>query len=319
MGLHPRSPLPLSLARLARLSRLVPVEAPVHIRNDRKVVSFTFDDFPKSAVYNGARLLNRRDWQGTFYACGAFAGKPTHHGEAFDAHDLRKLVARHHEIGCHTLDHLNCVVAGAQKVADSVDANARAMRLLGCEMEMSSFAFPYGDVSPWARRVLKDRFTTLRGIRDGVNVGRADRTQLKAVGLGPGEAGRNKALYWMEELQLSGGWLVFFTHDIDDHPTRWGMTLRDFEWLLDAVERRGFWVRTMAEGARMMIEEPLPHAEPVVTETPDVPPVRQIKPVEPPLSPSDDAVSTRSALARGSTVNVPEDPARQPDDTEYLD
>ena len=37
------------------------------------IVSFCFDDFPRSAITEGGRMLRERGWAGTFYAAGSFA------------------------------------------------------------------------------------------------------------------------------------------------------------------------------------------------------------------------------------------------------
>jgi peptidoglycan/xylan/chitin deacetylase (PgdA/CDA1 family) len=45
------------------------------MRNRRAIVSFTFDDFPSSAVSNGARLLEDHGARGTFYLTGSYCGR----------------------------------------------------------------------------------------------------------------------------------------------------------------------------------------------------------------------------------------------------
>jgi hypothetical protein len=47
----------------------------VAMRNRRAIVSFTFDDFPSSAVSNGARLLEDHGARGTFYLTGSYCGR----------------------------------------------------------------------------------------------------------------------------------------------------------------------------------------------------------------------------------------------------
>ncbi|MGZ6012840.1 MAG: hypothetical protein ACXWK0_13450, partial [Caulobacteraceae bacterium] len=39
------------------------------------VVSFTFDDFPRSALTEGGGVLRERGWAGTYYAAGGFCGR----------------------------------------------------------------------------------------------------------------------------------------------------------------------------------------------------------------------------------------------------
>ena len=53
---------------------------PMRIDLDHAIVTFTFDDFPKSAATTGAAVLERHGWRGTYYASAGYAGGETHHG-----------------------------------------------------------------------------------------------------------------------------------------------------------------------------------------------------------------------------------------------
>ena len=70
--------------------------------NRRAIVSFTFDDFPQSAVSNGARLLEEHGARGTFYLTGSHCGRVLDEAPQYGAKDLAALVQAGHEIGCHT-------------------------------------------------------------------------------------------------------------------------------------------------------------------------------------------------------------------------
>jgi peptidoglycan/xylan/chitin deacetylase (PgdA/CDA1 family) len=252
------APLPLVLARAARLINRHQTGPIGHIRTDRCVVSITFDDFPKSAAIQGARILERAGALGTYYACAEFAGTRTLHGESFDAHDIRTLERAGHEIGCHTFDHLNCCLSSASNISANVARNARAMEVLGLEQPMNSFAFPYGDASPWSRLRLARRFLTLRGIRSGVNRGKTDLSLLSAQGLGPSEADLRRVRSKFDDLQEGGGWLILFTHEVDDTPTPFGITPQGLEAIVSEAKARGFWLRKMRDAAELMIDPAMP-------------------------------------------------------------
>ncbi len=61
----------------------------VAMRNRRAIVSFTFDDFPRSAVSNGARLLDDYGVRGTFYLTGSYCGRVVDDVPQYCAEDLR--------------------------------------------------------------------------------------------------------------------------------------------------------------------------------------------------------------------------------------
>ena len=83
---------------------------------DRPIVTFTFDDFPKSAL-NGADVIEKHGGRAGFYACTSQMGmRSPIMGEMFDATTLAELRSRGHEIGAHTHTHLDCARARLEKV-----------------------------------------------------------------------------------------------------------------------------------------------------------------------------------------------------------
>jgi peptidoglycan/xylan/chitin deacetylase (PgdA/CDA1 family) len=85
------------------------------------VVSFTFDDFPRSAWVNGGPILEKHDLRGTYYAAMGFAGGGNHLGPMFECDDLRAAHAQGHEIACHTYSHRDCGGATAAQIAAEID------------------------------------------------------------------------------------------------------------------------------------------------------------------------------------------------------
>ena len=227
---------------------------PMRIAPARSIVTFTFDDFPKSAVSAGAAALERRGWRGTFYASAGYAGGVTHHGAMFDAGDLAALEREGHEIGCHTYGHLDASAVGTGELLADVARNARALAAMGLEQELTSFAFAYGEATPAAKQALSERFDTLRGIQSGINRGTADRALLKSVPLDGGEAGIAHAINAAAELAHQPGWLIYYAHDIQAEPTQWGCTPSQFEQVCAAVEASGVEVMTMAAAVAALEE-----------------------------------------------------------------
>src|SRR6058998_1215474 len=56
------------------------------------IVSFTFDDFPRSALFNGGGILERLGLAGTYYASLGLMKQMTPTGEIFQPDDLQRLV-----------------------------------------------------------------------------------------------------------------------------------------------------------------------------------------------------------------------------------
>jgi peptidoglycan/xylan/chitin deacetylase (PgdA/CDA1 family) len=230
----------------------IAARAPLSVRLDRPIVTFTFDDFPKSAAQTGARMLEERDWRGTYYASAAYAGGLTHHGAMFDAGDLQRLVTAGHEIGCHTYEHLDCAAADLDTITKSVACNARALASMGLETSLESFAFPYGEATAHCKQNLGEKFTALRGIRAAVNRGTCDRNLLAAIPIDGGEAGIERAIDAANSLSSAPGWLIYYAHDIQDEPTEWGCTPDQFERVCKAVEQSGARVQTLTSALKTL-------------------------------------------------------------------
>jgi len=69
------------------------------------VISFTFDDFPRSALLNAGAILRERGLAGTYYASFGLMGRKTTTGEIFTRDDLGELVQQGPEVTSHTFDH----------------------------------------------------------------------------------------------------------------------------------------------------------------------------------------------------------------------
>lgn len=196
--------------------------APATVEADRPVVTFTFDDFPKSAL-TGADIIEKLGGRAGFYASTSYMG--AQHpvmGEMFDAETLSALHARGHEIGSHTHSHLDCARSRLEQVERDVGKNLVDLMTAGHVPTVASFAYPYGETSMPAKRWAADVFATSRGVLPGVNLGEVDRAQLRAVELTASESSRKRAFEMLETAAATKGWLIFFTHDVGLHPSPYG-------------------------------------------------------------------------------------------------
>src|SRR5271166_4623320 len=88
------------------------------------VVSFTFDDFPKSALTVGAGILERYGARGTYYAAMGLAGSDGMLGPMFDHNDILAAHRAGHELACHTYSHLDCRGAAKSRIRNEIERNA---------------------------------------------------------------------------------------------------------------------------------------------------------------------------------------------------
>ena len=212
------------------------------------MVSISFDDAPVSAATAGAKILADRGARGTFFIAMGLAGQDGPMGRNADAGEVRALMDAGHEIGCHTFSHLNCGVAPAGITTGDVERNRAALAALGVP-EPASFAFPYGEVSSPAKIALGGRFALLRALHHGVIHKGADLNQAPAVGI-EGDGGEAAARRWLHRAIAERGWLILYSHDVQETPSPYGCTPQALARLVDEAQAAGAEIVTVAEGCR---------------------------------------------------------------------
>ncbi len=230
--------------------RIVRLQArrPARARFERAMVSFSFDDAPLSAATAGAAELERRGARGTYFIAGELVGTEAATGAMAGREDLMRLAAAGHEIACHTWSHLDCGQADGASVAADLDRNAAVLTDWGLPTPVT-FAYPYGDVSLGAKRVVGPRFTFARALHPGLVAPGADIAQAPAINL-DGQAGEAAGAHWIAEAVQRRAWVVLFTHAVGETPSRFGMSAAALGRLIDLALALDAEIVTVAEGAR---------------------------------------------------------------------
>lgn len=214
----------------------------VTVAPPRGMLSLSFDDFPASAWTEAGPVLAEHGVKATYYVAGGLCGEVNMGKAQFDVRHLEALHEQKHEVGCHTFDHVSALRLDRAGLETQLAANAAwvAERLNG--HVMTTFAWPFGDVTLPAKGVIDDRFLLGRGVRDGVNVGRCDRTNLQAIGL----ERRRLPGYDLEALVAQAaerrGWLIAYGHDVEDRPTDYGCRPEDLDRLIRLAKNAGLEV-----------------------------------------------------------------------------
>jgi peptidoglycan/xylan/chitin deacetylase (PgdA/CDA1 family) len=237
-------------ARLShRLAMHLRVE-PFRLRNESPMVSFTFDDVPKSAATVGAPILEAHDALGTFYVIGSQVGTSSPLWDMVDGEDIVALHRRGHEIACHTFSHKRACDLDARTLNAEIEHNQQHLRSLDPSITIENFAYPFGYGSFVRKRQLKTLFKSCRSIVPGVNSGTIDLQFLRAIPLIDRRIDRDGIERVFDDAQENNGWLIFYTHDVADEPSLYGCSpglLRD---ALEAASRRTIPVLNMAEALR---------------------------------------------------------------------
>ena len=238
----------------AKVSRkLLPMQArrDLKFKLERPIVSFTFDDFPRSARYQGADILAMQGWRATFYVAAGLKDITNHHGDSFREIDLTHIRECGHEIAGHTFSHLDCTNSTPEQVLAEIEQNSTALRAMGVSTPIEHFAWPYGTANGALKSALGKRFKSMRGVTSGVHYKKADLNMLKSVPLFSG-AEYDDALQMLGALKEKPGWLIFFTHDVRDIPSKWGITPIEFGKIIAAVKDCGAQVLPVGKALKKL-------------------------------------------------------------------
>jgi peptidoglycan/xylan/chitin deacetylase (PgdA/CDA1 family) len=201
----------------------------IAMRNQRAIISFTFDDFPRSAVTNGAEILHDYGLTGTFYAAGSLRGRTISDMVYYNTSDLPVLEAMGHEIGCHTLAHLPVSKLRSNLLDQEIDGNASLIAESVPGIILRNFSYPFGSVAPFQKLCLQRRFASCRSTQWGLNFRRTDLWLLKSIPLYQ-KLAPDEIAALVEQAVERRAWLIFYTHDVDKMPSPYGCTPELFEY-----------------------------------------------------------------------------------------
>ncbi len=233
---------------LRRLASKVLIRKSVRMRNQWAIVSFTFDDFPRSAVFNGASILQEHDTRGTFYAAGSYCDQTIDGIPQYRAADLLTLAEARHEIGSHTFHHQRVSALTGLALDEEINRNAAFIASYLPGLAMETFAYPYGDLSVLSTRRLQRRFVACRSSEFGLNEGVLNPARLRAVRLYDDVINMSQVSELIHKANGENAWLIFYTHDVDKAPSRFGCTPKLLEYAVNLARRSGAVVLPVREG-----------------------------------------------------------------------
>lgn len=223
----------------------------VRMRNERPLVSFTFDDIPETAFTHGARILEDHGARGTFYIAGGLCGTTEPERRLISAADCVELHRRGHEIGCHTFTHPVVQALDAETFTAELDRNREFFSSLVPDLTLENFCYPYGITSLQRKLQAQARFHSCRGSRPGINAGAIDLGLLRGVAIDHATDSA-KVVRAIEETVRCNGWLILFTHDVAAKPTWIGCTPQFLDAAIVAAIGRSCEIVTVREALRLI-------------------------------------------------------------------
>ena len=225
---------------------------PFWMSPQRPLISFTFDDFPRSALMTGGAILQRFGRVGTYYASLGLVGKETASGQIFVPDDLTTLVEQGHELGCHTFSHCDSWETATKTFETSIVENRAALNRLFPYAEFKTFSYPISLPRPQTKARVADHFLCGRGGGQTFNVGKVDLNQLSAYFLEKSRDNLQAVKDLIDRNRQACGWLIFATHDISDSPTPFGCTPEFFENVVQYASGSGAQIVPVVEALEVL-------------------------------------------------------------------
>jgi peptidoglycan/xylan/chitin deacetylase (PgdA/CDA1 family) len=208
------------------------------------VVSFCFDDFPRTAFRTGGSILAALGARGTYYAALGLMNSQNDLGEQFTAEDLDSLLAGGHELASHTFYHSSCRKLPLTAFERDVEKGKFAISEM-TGFTPSNFAYPYGHVTTSAKKRIGMRMRSCRGIYSGANGPTADLNLLRANSLYGDVDQLPRVESLLNKNANTQNWVIFYTHDVRSNPSPFGCTPQLLERAISAALAFGFRISTV--------------------------------------------------------------------------
>lgn len=209
-------------------ARLV-FKRPLTVRPSQPLISFTFDDFPRTAFVTGGRILEEYGAAGTYYVTLGSLGKDSPSGQICVEEDLRALLQKGHELGCHTFAHCHSWNTDSVEFENSVLKNKAALEELIPGAKLRSLSYPISEPRPLTKRNIAKYFVCCRAGGQTFNAGTADLNQLSAFFLEQSRGNLQLVKDLIDRNREERGWLIFATHDVVSEPSQYGCMPEFFE------------------------------------------------------------------------------------------
>jgi peptidoglycan/xylan/chitin deacetylase (PgdA/CDA1 family) len=225
------------------------------VRTQVPLISFTFDDFPRSAFLNAGAILGRYGIRATYYVSMSLAGNQSQMGPMYQTEDLKELARMGHELGCHTFGHCHSWNTPPDIYEKAILDNQQALNEVLPGTAFQTFSYPYSGPRLPVKQIAGRHFLCCRGggLRAGrfllrhhaggqtFNSGTTDLNLLCAFFLEQSRENPEAVKRLIDQNAQARGWLIFATHDVCERPSKFGCTPDFFEqvvqWSLESGAR----------------------------------------------------------------------------------
>jgi hypothetical protein len=194
------------------------------------LISFSFDDAPRTSFEVGGEVLSEHGIRATYYMSLGLLDSETELGPIASPEHLLRAVEAGHELGCHTFHHHDAWLTPSREYIESVDENRRALHRLLPDYAFHSFAYPKNGARLSVKAALEQRFDCCRGGGQSFNSGIVDLNLLNACFLDRrARVDLNFVRTLIDGNSEQRGWLIFAAHDISDGALDFGCAVDFFK------------------------------------------------------------------------------------------
>lgn len=218
----------------------------VPLKLSEGIVSFSFDDVPQTAITNGARILKKYGFNGTYYIALGMSNVNDPSKPYFDHSLLPQLASEGSELACHTYNHIQLYKTGRSAIIKDLQTNQEKMQSLIPGYHFENFSYPFGQQSFISKLIMLNRYKSARSVKGGINSQTADLNSLKAVELRM-NFDINTIFALIDQAIREKAWLILYTHDVIENPTICGCTPNYFESAVKYCAEKKVKVQTIKE------------------------------------------------------------------------
>lgn len=233
--------------RYIRSSARLFCKRPFAINSQVPFISFTFDDFPRSALHAGGAILRRYGLTGTYYVSFGLMGKQSPTGTMFLRQDIDALLEQGHELGCHTFGHSHAWDTKPDAFEESLIRNSVALKALAPGVSFKTMSYPISLPRPRTKQKTARYFAGCRGGGQTFNVGVADLNNLSAYFLEKTRDNPDAVKNLIDQNRQAKGWLILATHDVSNQPTPYGCAPAFFEDVVQSALHSGARILPVAK------------------------------------------------------------------------
>jgi len=219
------------------------------------MVSFAFDDFPRTALSAGGAILEKFGARGTYYVAAGLSNDSNEVGDLFSEEDIYELHEKGHEIASQTFHHSSCRSVSISAFQADVRKGMKAIELLTGD-EVMNFAYPYGHATFRSKKRLEPFLVSARSVIPGFNGPEVDLNLLLANSLYGGLDGANRVEEMIRQNAKQRTWLILYTHDVRPNPSQYGCTPELLEFAVSAAVKSASLILAVREAlSRMGIQD----------------------------------------------------------------